>query len=67
MNIDIDMYFLENIDIDIVIDKEILKNIDIDEISYRLEQRLKLSNIANIGSQLHKAGKSETINDPPTH
>ena len=44
-NIDIDMGFLENIDIDkeiwknidIDIDMDILQNINIDEISYRLE------------------------------
>ena len=37
IDIDIDKEFLENIDIDIDIDKEILENIDIDKISNRLE------------------------------
>ena len=37
IDIDIDKDILENIDIDIDIDKEILENIDIDKISNRLE------------------------------
>ena len=37
IDIDIDKDILENIDIDIDIDKEILENIDIDKISNQLE------------------------------
>ena len=49
IDIDIDKDILENIDIDIDIDKEILENIDIDKISNRLE--FGISNRANPGER----------------
>ena len=45
--IDIDIYFLENIDIAIDIDKGIMQNIDIDKILYQIE--FGISNRARLG------------------
>ena len=52
-NIDINMDFFLNTDIDIDINKGILQNIDIDKILYRLE--FGISNRASPGAQLSGA------------